>query len=263
MKMGDLIFEMFICSMQRSLNDSNRMSKRPPKLYQKSHDISYNRSFNQSIPHEISFRQHSTVGSATVPSLSPINGRPNASRLNNSVYRADRAESYFDQCFDVLARIGEGSFGEVFKVRSKEDGRLYAIKKSKQLYRGETARQECINEVRHHEKFSEHEHCITLHKAWEQNDLLYMQLELCKSNLETLSMQSDKFPEARVWDILVDLLLALKELHDQNFIHLDIKLENIMISQDNVCKLGDFGLVMDLNQVSVCVIWMHHPVIDV
>lgn len=236
---------------QRSLNDSYRTSKRPPKLYQKAHDISYNRSFNQSIPHEISFRQQ-TFATSTVSSSSTTTAtvQRNASLLLNSVYKQDRPESYFEQCFDVLARIGEGSFGEVFKVRSKEDGRLYAIKKSKQLYRGETARQECINEVRHHEKFSEHEHCITLHKAWEQNDLLYMQLELCRSNLETFAVQNDDLPEERVWDILVDLLLALKGLHDQNLIHLDIKLENIMISQDNVCKLGDFGLVMDLNQVS-------------
>lgn len=41
---------------------------------------------------------------------------------------------------------------------------------------------------------------------------------------------------------------ALKALHDRNLIHLDVKLENIMITDDNVCKLGDFGLVVDLNK---------------
>lgn len=40
---------------------------------------------------------------------------------------------------------------------------------------------------------------------------------------------------------------AIKALHDRNLIHLDVKLENIMITEDNVCKLGDFGLVVDLN----------------
>lgn len=144
--------------------------------------------------------------------------------------------------------LGVGSFGEVFKVRSKEDGQLYAVKKSLQLYRGETSRQERIEEVRRYEQFSEHDNCITLHKAWEQNDLLYMQLELCKCNLETYVMQTNRISEKEVWNILVDLLLAVKALHDQNLIHLDIKLENIMISEDNVCKLGDFGLVADLRK---------------
>lgn len=176
----------------------------------------------------------------------------NDSILTNSVYRPNLRESYFEQCFEVVDRIGEGSFGEVFKVRSKEDGQLYAVKKSLQLYRGETSRQERIEEVRRYEQFSGHENCITLYKAWEQNDLLYMQLELCKCNLETYLMQTkDLLSENEVWNILVDLLLAVKALHDQNLIHLDIKLENIMISEDNICKLGDFGLVADLHGVSL------------
>lgn len=165
-------------------------------------------------------------------------------------YNIEKSESYFEQCFDVIERIGEGSFGEVFKVRSRDDGRLYAIKRSIKLYRGESYRQERIEEVRRYEQFSEHEHCITLHKAWEQNDLLYMQLELCQSNLETYATQNTNLNETKLWDILVDLLLALKALHDQNLIHLDIKLENVMINEEGVCKLGDFGLVIELNRVS-------------
>lgn len=226
---------------QRTQNDGLRSRNRPPKLNQKQNDSIYNRSLNHSIPHAISFRQNNNTN----------NSQSNETSISNSVYRPSLRESYFEQCFEVVDRLGEGSFGEVFKVRSKEDGQLYAVKKSLQLYRGETSRQERIEEVRRYEQFSEHDNCITLHKAWEQNDLLYMQLELCKYNLETYVMQSTNLlSETEVWNILVDLLLAVKALHDQNLIHLDIKLENIMISEDNVCKLGDFGLVADLRAVS-------------
>lgn len=231
---------------QRSQADVSYRTRRarPPKLTQKQHDFSYNRSQNSSIPHAISFKQSNN---RSAPS-----SIENDVSLVNSIYRPSSPESYFDQCFEVLERLGEGSFGEVFKVRSKEDGRLYAIKKSLKLYRSQVSRQERIEEVKRYEQFSGHENCITLHKAWEQNDLLYMQLELCKSNLEAYVMnRSDFLSEIEIWDILIDLLLAVKALHDQNLIHLDIKSENIMVSEDNVCKLGDFGLVTDLQKVNI------------
>lgn len=97
-----------------------------------------------------------------------------------------------------------------------------------------------------------HEHCITLYHAWEQDAYLYMQMELCQENLETFVAKRQLINESMVWNILVDLLLALKALHDSNLIHLDIKLENILINDNFECKLGDFGLVVDLNNVSVC-----------
>lgn len=52
----------------------------------------------------------------------------------------DQSESHLEQYFEIISKLGEGSFGEVFKVRSKEDGLLYAVKKSKQLYKGKNYR---------------------------------------------------------------------------------------------------------------------------
>ncbi len=53
-----------------------------------------------------------------------------------------------------------------------------------------------------------------------------------------------------VWSYLVDLLLALQHLHSNDLIHMDVKPENIFIGRDGICKLGDFGLVVDLSKDS-------------
>ena len=53
-------------------------------------------------------------------------------------------------------------------------------------------------------------------------------------------------PQSTVWSYLVDLLQALQHLHEHNHIHMDIKPENIFIGRDGICKVGDFGLMLDL-----------------
>lgn len=234
-KVEFFLFIFFFCVFlfQSNRNNSYRHMKRPPKLHPK-HELNLSRGLNSTshLAQAISFK---TPSRECDLSLS-VN------------YKIDKKDSYFDQCFEELAKIGEGSFGEVFKVISKDDGLYYAIKKSKQIFKSTTYRLERFEEVRRHEQFSEHEHCVTLYKAWEQDDHLYMQMELCQGNLENLVYEQKHIPEEKVWNYLLDLLLAVKGLHDKNLIHLDIKLENILISDDEKCKLADFGLVIDLDR---------------
>ncbi|KAH8242440.1 hypothetical protein KR032_006525 [Drosophila birchii] len=177
---------------------------------------------------------------------------PDASILPSSPASADWSDrSHFEQCFQRLAKLGEGSFGEVFQVRDRADGRLYAVKISKQLFRGEQYRAERLEEVRRYEEFSGHENCIRFIRAWEQYDRLFMQMELCRESLEQYLLRCQRIPEERIWHILLDLLRGLKSLHDRNLIHLDIKLDNVLIGEDDeTCKLADFGLVFDLDRAN-------------
>lgn len=159
-------------------------------------------------------------------------------------------ESHFEQCFERLAKLGEGSFGEVFQVRDRSDSRQYAVKISKQMFRGEQYRAERLEEVRRYEEFSGHENCIRFIRAWEQYDRLFMQMELCRESLEQYLYRCRCIPEDRIWHILLDLLRGLKSLHDRNLIHLDIKLDNVLIDDDDTCKLADFGLVIDVDKAN-------------
>lgn len=165
--------------------------KKPPALYTKRPPFHTNRSNN-------------AFNSATAISFRAF---PENNQLS-IIYQPDKRESYFDQCFEKICKIGEGSYGEVFKVRSREDGLLYAVKKSKQYFRSESYREERLLEVKRHEEFSSHDQCVTLYKAWEENDRLYIQMELCQSSLETYVMYHKSIPEYTIWSFLLDLLLV-------------------------------------------------------
>lgn len=173
----------------------------------------------------------------------------------SSNYVRESKLSFYEQCFEQIKKLGEGSFGEVFKVRCKDDGKFYAIKKSKKYFRSESNRQKRLEEVKRYEQFSTHTHCVRFYKAWEEDDRLFVQMELCKGNMDDIARdyasKGISIPESLVWLFLLDLLLALKSLHDQNLIHLDIKLDNILVTDNNLCKLGDFGLIFDLSRKDI------------
>ncbi|XP_071122497.1 membrane-associated tyrosine- and threonine-specific cdc2-inhibitory kinase-like [Mytilus galloprovincialis] len=172
----------------------------------------------------------------------------NGSFLGNSSNN-DR-NLYFEQEFEIICKIGMGSFGEVYKVKSKEDGKLYAVKRSHERFRGDADRRRKLEEVAKHETLPPHPNCVTFYRAWEERQRLYIQAELCKISFSEYTDQHHEMLEEGIWNFLVDLLMAVKHLHDHNLVHMDIKPENIFISYDNICKLGDFGLVLDVSKGS-------------
>jgi len=157
-------------------------------------------------------------------------------------------EDYLHQCFDVLGTLGCGSFGTAVRVRSREDGQLYAVKHTREAYRSPTDRRQKLEEVKKHELVPNHPNIIKFIAAWEENGCLYIQTELCEKSLAEVCRQEHEIPEQRVWSYFADILKAVHHLHSNGLLHLDIKPENIFVTRNDVCKLGDFGLALDLHK---------------
>ncbi|XP_075687115.1 membrane-associated tyrosine- and threonine-specific cdc2-inhibitory kinase isoform X3 [Rhinoderma darwinii] len=87
------------------------------------------RSWSLPRPQSVSFR-------------SPQHKQP-VSRL----YDHSKEETFYKQCFQTLCKLGRGSFGEVYKVRSREDGAVYAVKRSVSPFRGESDRLRKLQEL--------------------------------------------------------------------------------------------------------------------
>lgn len=155
--------------------------------------------------------------------------------------------------FDIISRLGSGNFGDVYKVKSKiEQDKYYAIKRTLMPFTSESDRKRKFQEVENHQMLPPHENCVKYYDSWEEDGYLYIQTELCRSNLnEIIEANPDRtLPEFKVWKYLINLLSAVKHLHDHNLLHLDIKPENIFISFDDEAKLGDFGLMCNYSDLN-------------
>lgn len=170
--------------------------------------------------------------------------------IRSPLYDVSSRQLYFEQCFVIKEKLGAGAFGEVYKVESKEDGKIYAVKRSSQRFRGEWDRRNRLAEVEKHERLPPHPNCVHFIKAWEERGHLYIQTELCKMSLSEFADLHGRIAESLIWSFLLDLTKSIKHLHDHQLCHFDIKPANIFIAQDGVtCKLGDFGLVVSEDQL--------------
>ena len=113
------------------------------------------------------------------------------------------------------------------------------------MYKGQSDRVRKLEEVRKHQFLPPHCNLVRFYTSWEEKARLYQQFELCSSSLQDLALHG-RLSQALTWSYMVDLLLALQHLHDHDLVHMDIKPENIFIGMDGICKLGDFGLMIDL-----------------
>eukprot|EP00112_Aurelia_sp_Birch-Aquarium-sp1_P015721 Seg351.7 transcript_id=Seg351.7/GoldUCD/mRNA.D3Y31 product="Membrane-associated tyrosine- and threonine-specific cdc2-inhibitory kinase" protein_id=Seg351.7/GoldUCD/D3Y31 len=177
-----------------------------------------------------------------------VSFRERNSSIESPHYNADLHVSYFEQCFKVLNKVGAGSFGEVFKVQSKEDGKLYAVKKSRVRFKGDFDRKQKLEEVHKHEHIQDSRNCVKFYRAWEEKQFLFIQTELCEMSLKDYAEKVNEIEEDDVWNMIVDLTMGLKHLHNNDFAHMDIKPANLFLGRDGYYKIGDFGLALDISK---------------
>ncbi|EFO26595.2 WEE protein kinase [Loa loa] len=170
--------------------------------------------------------------------------------IETNYYNERFRSSFFDQTFSNPRCIGKGSFGEVFKAFSKDDKRWYAVKITVEPFRSPADREDKLREVQKHELLPKHPNLISFVRAWEEYGFLYIQTELCQCSLLDYKMKVGIIPEKDLWLFFGDIALAVRYLHSHELLHLDIKPQNIMVSFDGICKLGDFSLIVDIQKDS-------------
>ena len=151
--------------------------------------------------------------------------------------------------FEILQLLGKGSFGKVFKVKSKLNNKVYAMKMVdlKALKdKGQKYYDLTINEINFLTQFN-NPHVIKYYKKFDQNNYSYIIIEFSENGdlkgfIKTYKSLNKHIPEEMLWNIFLQCMEGLCYIHHKNIIHRDIKPDNILIDNNMIIKIGDFGV---------------------
>lgn len=150
---------------------------------------------------------------------------------------------------DKKKPLGSGAFGDVFLAKNKFDKKQYAIKvmdKDKITESGATI--DIIHrEISIHKKIN-HENIVKLYSSHETDKMFYMIMEYVNGGtLFSLIKKHNGIEEKRAFKYFIQACSAVNFLHDNNLIHRDLKPENLLLNDEDIIKLCDFGWCVDIS----------------
>uniref|UniRef100_A0A8C4W4F6 non-specific serine/threonine protein kinase n=1 Tax=Gopherus evgoodei TaxID=1825980 RepID=A0A8C4W4F6_9SAUR len=150
--------------------------------------------------------------------------------------------------FELLKVIGRGAFGEVAVVRLRNSEKVYAMKilhKWEMLKRAETA---CFREEKDVLVKGDSQWITALHYAFQDEQYLYLVMDYYVGGdlLTLLSKFEDRLPEDMACFYLAEMVLAIHSIHQLQYVHRDIKPDNILIDMNGHIRLADFGSCLRL-----------------
>lgn len=153
--------------------------------------------------------------------------------------------------YAVYEIIGSGGFGRVHKVKKKNSNYFLAMKEVNTHHLTtfkDISLGEIVNEVSIIRNNLKHPNIVKYLKTFKENDSLYIVMELIdgtplSQHFVTLKEKNEQWSEDKIWNLFIQIVLALKYLHkEKNIVHRDLTSNNIMLSENDKITITDFGL---------------------
>ncbi|KAL0280533.1 UNVERIFIED_CONTAM: hypothetical protein PYX00_001795 [Menopon gallinae] len=153
--------------------------------------------------------------------------------------------------YEKVAKIGQGTFGEVFKAREKKNNKKFvAMKKVLMDNEKEGFPITALREIKILQLLK-HENVVNLIEICRTKATLinkyrstfYLVFEFCEHDLAgLLSNVNVKFSLGEIKKVMQQLLNGLYFIHSNRILHRDMKAANVLITKTGILKLADFGL---------------------
>jgi hypothetical protein len=144
--------------------------------------------------------------------------------------------------YEVLARLGAGGMGEVWRARDSRLQRDVAIKVLPSEVASESARLKRFEKEARSASALNHPNIVTIYDIGSHDSVSYIAMELVEGKTLRELLHVGPLPIKRVLGLAAQLADGLARAHEAGIVHRDLKPENLMVTKDGLVKILDFGL---------------------
>ena len=144
-------------------------------------------------------------------------------------------------CYEILELLGKGGMGRVFRARDTRQDKIVALKVLSEGAPTEETRRRFHREASAGMKLS-HPNIVKIFDAGEDEGRFFISMEFVEGKTVRQLLQQGPLKPREVVDIGIAVCDALREAHNADIVHRDIKGDNIMVTAGGVVKVMDFGV---------------------
>ena len=144
--------------------------------------------------------------------------------------------------YEIVAPLGAGGMGEVYRARDARLGRDVAIKVLPPALAADADRLRRFEKEARAASALNHPNIVTIYDAGTMDGISWIAMEHIEGqNLRTLLILGALTPKKRL-SYAAQIAEGLSKAHESGIVHRDLKPENVMVTRDGAVKILDFGL---------------------
>ena len=144
--------------------------------------------------------------------------------------------------YEIIAPLGAGGMGEVYRARDTRLGREVALKLLPAGIARDPGRLARFEREARIVAGLNHPNIVVLHSIEDDGQVRFLTMELVEGRDLTSLVAAGGLPLAQVLDVAIELSDALVAAHEKGVVHRDLKPANVMLTRDGRVKVLDFGL---------------------